>query len=132
MRALKIAGGAVAVVIVVVALLLVVGIPSGFLTSTIQERVERETGYKLTIAGSTKVGLWPSLNVTLTDVTLEKPDNRDTGNRLTVGSIQADMTLASLWSGHPEITELAIVRPVLNVPLLRERRAAPAAVASKP
>jgi AsmA protein len=132
MRALKIAGGAAAVVIVVLALLLVIGIPSGFLTSAIAERVERETGYRLTIAGSTKVGLWPSLNVTLTDVTLEKPDNRDTSNRLTVGRVRADMTLASLWSGHPEITELAIIRPVLNVPLLRERRAAPASASSKP
>jgi AsmA protein len=130
-RALKIAGSAVAAVIVVVALLLVIGIPSGFLTSAIQERVARDTGYRLTIAGSTRVGLWPSLNVTLTDVTLERPGDRDTGNRLTVGSIQADMTPASLWSGRPEITELAIVRPVLNVPLLRERSTAPAPASSK-
>ena len=50
MRALKIAGAAIAAVIVVVALLLVIGIPSGFLTSAIQDRVERETGYRLTIA----------------------------------------------------------------------------------
>jgi AsmA protein len=70
--------------------------------------------------------------VKLTDVTLDKPNDRDAGNRLTVGSIQADMTLASLWSGHPEITELAIVRPVLNVPLRRERSATPAPAASKP
>ena len=51
MRALKIAGAAIAAVIVVIALLLVIGIPSGFLTSAIQERVERETGYKLAING---------------------------------------------------------------------------------
>ena len=136
MRALKIAGSAVAALIVIVALLLVVGIPSGFLTSAIQERVERDTGYRLTIAGSTKIGLWPSLNVTLNDVALESPKegskDRDTGNRLTVGSVQADMTLASLWSGHPEITELVITRPVLTVPLRRERSAANAAVPSKP
>lgn len=134
MRALKIAGSAVAAVIVIVALLLVIGIPSGFLTSAIQERVERDTGYRLTIAGSTKIGLWPSLNVTLNDVTLEGPQksgDRDTGNRLAVGSIQADMTLASLWSSHPEVTELVITRPVLNVPLRRERSAAPAASSSK-
>src|SRR6195256_4389926 len=53
MKALKIAGAAVAAVIVFVAVLLIVGIPSGFLTSAIQDRVERETGYRLTIAGST-------------------------------------------------------------------------------
>ena len=121
MRALKITGAAIAAVIVVITLLLMIGIPSGFLTSTIQSRVERETGYRLTIAGSTKIGIWPSLNVTLNDITLQDPKERDTSNRLTVGSVQADVTLASLWSGKPQITELVIGRPVLYTPLLRER-----------
>ncbi|MGB9117551.1 MAG: AsmA family protein, partial [Bradyrhizobium sp.] len=110
MKALKIASAAIAAIIVVAALLLIVGIPSGFLTSAIQDRVERQTGYRLTIAGSTRIGLWPSLNVTMNDVTLEGPKGRDAGNRLTVGSIQADMTLGSVWSGRPEISELAIIR----------------------
>jgi AsmA protein len=129
MRALKIAGAAVAAVIVIVAVLLIVGIPSGFLTSAIQDRVERETGYRLTIAGSTKIGLWPSLNVTVNDVTLEAPRDRDASNRVTVGSVQADMTLKSVWSGHPQITELVITRPVLHHPLLRERERLPAPAA---
>jgi AsmA protein len=121
MRALKIAGAAIAAMIVIVALLLVIGILSGFLTSEIQARVERETGYRLTIAGSARIGVWPQFNVTLNDVTLENPGDRDTSARLTVGSVRADVTLASVWSGHPQITDLVIVRPVLNVPLLRER-----------
>ena len=125
MRALKIAGAATAAVIVVLALLLIIGIPSGFLTSEIQTRVERETGYRLTVSGGTKIGLWPKLNVTLTDVTLENPKDPETSNRLTVGRVQADMTLASVWSGHPQITHLAIVRPVLHHPLLRERTRVP-------
>jgi AsmA protein len=124
MRALKFAGAAVAALIAIAALLLIVGIPSGFLTSTIQERVERETGYRLTIAGSTKIGLWPSLNVTLHDITLEEPKDRDTAKRVTVGSVQADMTLSSVWSGHPEVTELVVTRPVVTVPLRREREPA--------
>jgi AsmA protein len=121
MKLLKIAGAAVAAIIVIAGLVLVIGIPSSFLTSSIQTRVERETGYRLTIAGSTKIGLWPSLNVTLNDVTLQDPRDRDTSDRLTVGSLQADIRLASLWSGTPEVTELIIDRPVLTVPLLRER-----------
>ena len=125
MKALKIAGAAVAAILVVAALLLIAGVPSGFLTSAIQDRVEQQTRYRLSIAGSTRIGLWPSLNVTIHDVTLERPQDRDPGNRLTAGSIQADMTLGSVWSGRPEITDLVIVRPVLNVPLLRERRLAP-------
>jgi len=125
MRTLKIAGAATAAVIVVLALLLIIGIPSGFLSSEIQSRVERETGYRLTISGGTKIGLWPKLNVTLTDVTLENPKDPESSNRLTVGRVQADMTLASVWSGHPQITELMIARPVLYHPLLRERTRVP-------
>jgi len=121
MRALKFAGAAIGAVIVVIALLVVIGIPSGYMTSQIQERVERETGYKFTINGGTRIGLWPSLNITLNDVTLQDPKERDVNNRLTAGSIQADVTLASVWAGRPQITELMIVRPVLNVPLQRER-----------
>ncbi len=125
MRALKIAGAAVAAIVVVAGLVLVIGIPSDFLTSAIQARVERETGYRLTIAGATRIGVWPSLNVSLADVTLQDPSNRDSSDRLTIGTLQADVTLSSLWSGHPEVTELVIERPVLSVPLLRERIAAP-------
>ena len=102
MRALKIAGATVAAIIVVLALLLMVGIPSGFLTSAIQDRVERETGYRLTIAGSTRISLWPSLNVTVTGLTLQDPKDRDGSNRLTVESLQAATSLSSLWSGYPK------------------------------
>jgi AsmA protein len=121
MRVLKIAGAAIAAVIVVAALLLIVGVPSGYLTSEIQARVERETGYRLTIAGSSKIGIWPSLNVTLNDVTLQDPKDRDSSRSLTIGKVEADITLSSVWSGAPQVTELVITRPVLNVPLLRER-----------
>jgi AsmA protein len=130
MRVLKITGAAVAAIIVVAGLLLLIGIPSGFLTSTIQTRVERETGYRLTIAGGTRIGLWPSLTVTLNNVTLQDPRDRDSSDRLIVNGIQADIKLASLWSGQPQVTELAIDHPILTVPLLRER-AAPRIAAPK-
>ena len=121
MRALKFVGAAIGTLIVVIALVMVIGIPSGFMTSQIQERVERETGYKLTINGGTRIGFWPSLNITLNDIVLQDPKNGDVNNRITVSSIQADVTLASVWAGKPEITELVVVRPVVNLPLQRER-----------
>ena len=132
MRALKIAGAAIAAVIAIVALLLVIGIPSGFMTSAIQARVERETGYRLTISGATRIGIWPSLNVTLNDIALQNPNDRDNSDRLTVGRVEADVTLESLWSGHPHITELTVDRPVAHVPLLRQRnpQSAPSAKAA--
>jgi AsmA protein len=122
MRALKITGAAIAAVLVILILLLVVvGIPSGFLTSAIQEQVERATGYRLVIAGRTKISLWPQLNVTLNEITLRDPKDRDTSHRLTIESVQAEMTLSSAWSGHPQINEITVTRPVLFVPLLRDR-----------
>jgi AsmA protein len=121
MKALKIVGAVIGAVIAVIALLLVVGIPSRFLTTQIEERVERETGYQLAINGGARLGLWPSLNVTLNDITLQHPNDRDINRHFAAASIEADVTLASLWAGKPRITELVIVRPVVNLPLRRER-----------
>ena len=132
MKALKITGTAIAAIIVVLALLLVIGVPSGFLTSAIQDRVEQQTGYRLTIAGSTKVSVWPTLNVRLSGITLQDPKDRDPARRVTIGSLQADVTLSSLWSGHPHVTELVITKPVLYRPLLRERTLDGPARSTKP
>ncbi|HUO00562.1 MAG TPA: AsmA family protein, partial [Bradyrhizobium sp.] len=104
MRALKITAGIFAAVVVIAALLLLIGFPAGFMTSAIRSHVERETGLEVTIAGSTRIALWPSPNVTLDDVTLQQPGDRDTSVRVSVGRIRADLTLASLWAGRPEIS----------------------------
>src|ERR1700761_7241412 len=122
MKVLKLAGAAVAAIIVILALLMVIGIPSGFLTSAIQDRVERQTGYRLPPHGPTKRHLWPPLNVTLSDRPLQAPKDRDgPSRRITIENLQADVTLSSLWSGHPHVSELVITKPVLYRTLLRER-----------
>ena len=121
MRAVKFAGAALAAVIIVIALLLVVGIPSGFLTATIASRVESATGYRLSVDGTTKISLWPTLNVTLNDLALADPRDRSGITRLTIDRVQADMSLSSLWSGRPNISEIIVTHPVLYQPLLRER-----------
>jgi AsmA protein len=123
MRALKIAGAAILAVIVIMALLLMIGIPSGFMTQAIQDRVERETGYRLAISGATRLGIWPTLNVTLNDITVQDPKARDPDSRLTIGSVRADIPLRSALSGHPQVSDLIINKPVLVVPLRRERDA---------
>jgi AsmA protein len=123
MRALKIAGAAVLAVIVVMVLLLMVGIPAGFMTQAIQDRVERETGYRIAVSGATRLGIWPSLHVTLNDLAVQDPKARDSDGRLTIGSVQADIPLRSALLGRPQVSELIITKPVLHVPLRRERDA---------
>jgi AsmA protein len=126
MRALKFTGAAIAAVIVLVAVLLfVVGIPSGFLTSTIQDRVERETGYRIVISGATRLGLWPSLNMTLHDIAVPNTGDQQPADRLTLRRAEFDISFASLFSGHPQVTRVAIDHPVLHIPLRRERTRAP-------
>jgi AsmA protein len=123
MKVLKIAGAAVLAVIVIMALLLMIGIPSGFMTQAIQDRVERETGYRLAISGATRLGIWPTLNVTLNDITVQDPKARDLDGRLTIGSARAQLSLRSALLGHPQVSDLVINKPVLYVPLRRERDA---------
>ena len=121
MKALKIAGVVIVVVTAILALPFVLGLPVGILTSAIQERVERDTGYRLNIAGSARLGLWPSLHAIVTDIKLTAPGDRDGNNRLTISRVRAEVSLSSLWSGHPQISELSIEKPVLYLPLVRER-----------
>ncbi|MDN3279540.1 AsmA family protein, partial [Frankia sp. RB7] len=121
MRAVKFAGAAVVAVIIMIALLLVIGIPSGFLTSTITSRVEQASGYRLSIDGATRISLWPTLNVTLNDLTLQNPRDRSGITRLTINRVQVDMSLSSAWSGRPKISEIVVTHPVLTLPMLRDR-----------
>src|SRR5689334_17413155 len=84
MRALKVIGAAVAAIVVILVLVMIVGVPSGFLTATIKERVERQTGYRLTIAGATRISLWPTFNIAMNDLTLQEPKDREGANKVTI------------------------------------------------
>ena len=121
MRALKIAGAVVACLIAIVIVLLLTGIPSSFITSLIQDRIERETGYRIAITGKTSVEVWPSLGLALHNVTLENPRNGPADLHLAVGEVRADLPLSSLLSGSPKVSELTVDHPTLRLPMLRER-----------
>jgi AsmA protein len=122
MKAVRYAGAVVGVVLVVFAGLLAFGVPASLLAAAIQDRIERGTGYRLSIAGAANIGLLPTLNATFGDVTLQDPKDRDGSRRLTIGKVRAELRWSSLWSGRPEITDLTIEKPALYLPLLRERR----------
>jgi AsmA protein len=124
MKPLKIAGVVIAVAVAAVLLLLVVGIPASFVTSGIQARVERDTGYRIEIGGAARVSLLPGLSITLHEVTVRDPNDRDTDSRITIDSVRAELPLGSVISGNPQVTELTLGKPVIHVPLLRDRSGA--------
>jgi AsmA protein len=120
MRFLKILGASIAVVIVLIAIVLAVGIPGGLLTDVIQNRIERQTGYRLEI-DETSVHLRPNPTIALSGISLTDARNRENSIELTVASVRAQVSLASLLSGKFHVDELIVTQPVLHAPLHRER-----------
>jgi AsmA protein len=120
MRFLKVLGAGIAVLIILIAVVLVVGIPGGLLTDVIQNRVERQTGYRLEI-DSTSIHLRPNPTIALSGISLSDPQNRENSIELTVASAKAQISLASLLSGKFHVDELIVTQPVLHAPLHRER-----------
>src|SRR5438445_3346787 len=76
MRFLKILGVGIAIVIVLVAAVLVIGIPGGLLTDVIQNRIERQTGYRLEIE-TTSIHLRPNPAIALSGISLSDARNRE-------------------------------------------------------
>ncbi|WP_296518167.1 AsmA family protein [Rhodopseudomonas sp.] len=121
---MRIGVAGIAIAVVAIVLLLMVGIPSSWINSAIQTRVERDTGYRIMVGGTTTVSLLPGLNVTLHDVTVQDPRESGKDKSITIGSIRAALPLGSAISGNPQITDLTFTHPVIHVPLLRDRSGA--------
>jgi AsmA protein len=121
MKALKIAGAVLGLLIVAIGVTLAVGIPGGFITGTIESQVEKETGFQLDINGGTTIKLWPLTVVTLSDVVLYDPKDKAASERFRAESIRAELSLRGLLTGSPRVREINIVRPIVNLPMARER-----------
>ena len=122
-KATRIAALTAAVIIAGAVAALVTGIPVPFLANALAKRFESETGYRLLIAGHAKIRLLPSPVVTAGDISVV--DGKDGGGRtrFTADDIRIKMSLWSLISRRPRLTEVAIGSPTFQIPLLRERTA---------
>ncbi|MGX9390598.1 AsmA family protein [Nitrobacteraceae bacterium UC4446_H13] len=130
MKTVKIAGAVIAAIVVVAAIVFAVGIPSGMMTSAIQARVERATGYRIEIDGTTRIALWPTFHLTLNDITLDRHAGSEAAERIEIAAARVEMPFANLLSGKPVITGLVLEKPVAYLPLLRERKVTKPAPAS--
>jgi AsmA protein len=113
----------VAAVAAIILLILTIGVPSSFLVEVIQKRFEAETGYRLRIADGAKIGFLPSLTLTVNKISIADNDEPRPETHLTADSVRIKLSLPALLTGRPRLTEVAIVGPIFNVPLLRERTA---------
>jgi AsmA protein len=132
LKTLKIAAIGIVVVLATALLALVLGVPAGPVVGPLQNRFEADTGYRLRIAGNSTVAFWPSPTVTVRDISLFDANDADPLGKLTAERMRFSMTFSSLFAGYPQISEIAIARPVLRVPLLRQRSNVPARSRSDP
>lgn len=121
MKVIKIVGAVFGLLLAALVVVLAIGIPGGFVTTFIENQVERETGYQLDINGGATVKLWPLTVVTLNNVAVHDPKDRTTSERLRAESITAEVSLRSLFTGNPRIREVNIEKPVINLPMERVR-----------
>ena len=113
MRALKIAGAAIAAVIVVIALLLVdrhpVGLPDGADPGAGRARDRLQARPSTALQQDRPVAVAQRHAERRHAAGSEGPRHQPAASR--PAASQADVTLASLWAGRPQITELVIIQP---------------------
>ncbi|HWV96539.1 MAG TPA: AsmA family protein, partial [Xanthobacteraceae bacterium] len=121
MKMFKIAGTLTATIVLLVVIVLTAGLPASLLSSTLKERIARDTGYEIDVTGAARMAVWPSLALTLNGVTLSKSAKDGAGERFEIASMRIEMPFGSITSGNPVITHLTLEKPVAYLPLLRER-----------
>ncbi len=119
----------VGTVVAVTVAVLLIGIPTPFLSKAIAKRFETVTGYRLQIAGTAKIRVLPSMVVTVSDIAVLDSKASSAQPHFTAEGVRIKMSLWGLITGRPRLREVAIAGPTLRVPLLRERlpSASPAA-----
>jgi AsmA protein len=127
MKPLKIAALGFAGLLAVGALALAFGVPVGFVAKLAQDQVASHSSYRLRVDGATTLALRPSPTVTLGKINLV--DTADSATSITADSVKVSLSLASLVSGRPEVTEVTVVKPAVRSALMRQagnRRGNPA------
>jgi AsmA protein len=124
MKPRKIAALGIAALLAAVALAAIFGVPAGFLAQYAQAQAIR-AGYRLRIDGNSKIALRPVPTLMLGAFSLSDAIRPTSGLNVAADGAQVSLSLMSLLSGRPAITELAVTRPVVRVALARESSSRP-------
>jgi AsmA protein len=77
--------------------------------------VARETGRTISFAGRPRLSLWPELAIELRAVELSNPPDMFDGRFAAADTVRLKLSGASLWRRTPEIAEILVVRPRINL-----------------
>jgi len=90
-------------------------------------QVEAATGYRLRVSGPVEISLFPSLDLVAEDVGIARGGADVKSEIARAKSLRFGLHLSALLGGKVEMTQLALIDPVIAVP-----RAEPGANANKP
>ena len=78
--------------------------------------IEQATGYRLTVNGSLHISVFPMLKLVAEDVGVAQTKGAGTVDLATAKELRFGLAMAPLLSGKVQLTEIALIRPVLNMP----------------
>jgi AsmA protein len=78
--------------------------------------IEQATGYRLTVNGSLHVSVFPTLKLVADDVGVAQTSAAGTVDLATAKELRFGLAMAPLLSGKVQLTEVALINPVLNMP----------------
>ena len=120
-------GGSSILRILAIVLLVVVGLagagaaalyiagPADFVRDQIVQRVKNETGRDLVIKGPTSFTFYPSLGVSMSNVSLSAPPGMTAPPLITIKSLTASVALMPLLKREVEVQDVRLEEPVLSL-----------------
>jgi AsmA protein len=124
MKPLKIAALGFAALLAAVVAAAIYGVPAGFLAKYAQDQAIR-AGYRLRIDGNMKFALRPVPTLMLGEFSASDAIRPTSGVNVAADGARVSLSLMSLLSGRPAITELVVTRPLIRVALARESSSRP-------
>ena len=88
--------------------------------------IEGATGYRLTVNGPVHISAFPSLKLVAEDVGVAQSAGAGTIDLATAKQLRFGLALAPLLSGRVQVTEMALIEPVITMPEAKAKTAAPA------
>ncbi len=89
--------------------------PADLVRDQIVQRVKQQTGRDLVIAGATSFTFYPSLGVTMSDVSLSAPPGMTAPSLISVKSLTASVTLMPLLQREVRIQQVLLDEPVITL-----------------
>ena len=87
--------------------------------------IEGATGYRLTVNGPVHISAFPSLKLVAEDVGVAQSAGAGAIDLATAKQLRFGLALAPLLSGRVQVTEMALIEPVITMPEAKAKTAAP-------